>query len=438
MLIFLIVSLILVLFSFYSFKKTFCFYTAFKMLALSATCIKYTPPALSVETFLNFFFVFEFVRRGYWGPILKRFKYFPLKTFYTFSFVSIVLSSICSIIPFKEFCLSLLLNILNDFVFAFLFWFFIYDIKDIRFFIKCCVVVFSFACFLGIYEFIFDINPFTNFLRANVSEDLLLGKIYEPPSRLGMRRVLSLFGSPNNFIYGAFISILLVTYNKYVKYKNFKWDTLFILLVMLMVLLANSRTVLASSIVILLPVFLSFRKNKSLIFLSIIIVIIGFPFFEKYAMNFISMISTSETNQVEGSTISGRASQFLGAWNLFLKSPFWGNGIDSISYFVSDQGGYKWIIYGTESIWMKLLIEKGILGIVTYVVLFIELYKRFDFFKYKYLTFCVLGYLAAHTISSLPGFSVSFFYIVVFCIYRIVIFNKKSYENRNNNFAQNN
>jgi hypothetical protein len=107
--------------------------------------------------------------------------------------------------------------------------------------------------------------------------------------------------------------------------------------------------------------------------------------------------------------------QFAGSYELFQRSPIIGNGLGSISHFISDNGGYKWIILGTESIWMKLMIERGIIGIISFLVLFVELYRRYNM-RNPVMLFIIVGYLAAHTMSSLPGFNLSFLFIIIFCI----------------------
>lgn len=403
------------------------------MLGLQFMCIRYSPPALSTETFLNAFFIFEFWRRGLLKQYISSFSQFPLKRYFTISLISIGISSIFSIVPFNSIINSLILVLLNDYFIVLIFWFYINKQNEISLFIKSCMIILIASYIFGIYEFINNENPFLDFIRKYVNEDLLLGKFYDAGERLGMRRINAFFVSPNNFIYGTFVTMLLFVYNKYIK-PTLKYSTLFALLSLLLILMANSRTVLISSIIMMFPLLFAFGKESVKISTCIIIsCIVLFPFIIQYAANITSVIDSSSNAEIEGSSVMGRMTQFEGSLELMMKSPLFGNGIGSIDYFTSDRFDWRWIILGTESIWMKLMIERGLLGIFAYCFLFVDIIKNFNIFKDKVMLWVTLGYLCAHTMSSLPGFSISFFYIIMFCMYKIKSIQN---ENRNNNNPQ--
>lgn len=430
MIIFLLLSVLIIYFAFINFKKTFLFYLALKMIGLSMMCIKYSSPALSMETLLNFFFIFEFFRRGLIKKILNRFYDFPLKKYFLISLFSIFVSLINSIMPITSNLNSLLLTLLDDYLLVIIFWFYINDSKDIKQYLQYCILVLIITYLYGMLEFISNSNPVLDYIKNNVPENLLEGKFYETGERLGLRRINSLFISPNNFIYGSFIATLIFYFNKYYKNK-IKHSILFLYATGLMVLLANSRTVLISSLIMFIPLVLFYKKKSYGIIISMIVIfIIASPFLMQYVANITSVLMPSEKSQIEGSSVDGRMIQFLGSLELMMQSPFTGNGIGSISYFVSEEGGWKWIILGTESIWMKLMIERGLLGIVSYIFLFYDLVKKFGITQDSTLFFVTAGYLLAHTMSSLPGFSMSFFMILIFCFYKLKI-NSYAYRNLN-------
>lgn len=323
--------------------------------------------------------------------------------------------------------------LLNDYLIVIIFWFYINTREEICLFIKSCMIVLIISYLFGIYEFITNSNPFLDMIRGNVDENLLLGKFYDTGERLGLRRINAFFVSPNNFIYGAFVTMLLFVYNKYIK-PPFKYSILFALLSFLLILMANSRTVLVSSIIIMFPLIFAF-KSKSVKFTIclIILFVISSPFIMQYASNITSVIDSSRSAEIGGSSVMGRMTQFEGSLKLMMKSPIIGNGIESITYFMSDKFDWRWIILGTESIWMKLMIERGILGILSYCFLFIDLIEKLKVGENKTMFIIMLGYLCAHTMSSLPGFSISFFVIIMFCLYKIKYFN---YAYRNNYHPQ--
>lgn len=430
MLIFLFFTLVIVIGAYKNFKETFIFYMALKMVGLSMMCIKYTPPALSMETLLNFFFIFEFLRRGYLRYYLANFRNFPLRKYFILSIVSIVISSFWGIMPLSNNMNSLISMFVDEYLLIIVFWFYINSHEDIYLFIKCCIIVLVISYIFGIYEFAVGNNPFLDYLNQHINEDLLIGKFYETGERLGLRRINAFFISPNNFLYGAFITLLVFYYNKY-GMRTIKHSFIFAILSMALILMANSRTVLISSIILLLPILYSYRNQSMRMVLVLILVgIIFAPFIMKYSENITSVLSSSDKAAIEGSSVSGRWLQFMGSFELMMKSPIIGNGIGSINYFISDEGGWRWVILGTESIWMKLMIERGFLGIITYIFLFIDLIQRLKIIKDPSMFFCVLGYLCAHTMSSLPGFSISFFFMIIFCMYKLKYL---FYENRNNN-----
>lgn len=429
MIIFLCLSMLFIFAAYKNLKATFIFYMAFKMIGLQLMCIKYTPPALSMETFLNIYFVFVFWKRGLLKQYFSSFKLFPLKRYFIISLISIGLSSIFSIMPFNSTINTIIMTLLNDYLIVIIFWFYVNTREEICLFIKSCMIVLIVSYIFGIYEFITNTNPFLDIIRGNVSEDLLLGKFYDTGERLGLRRINAFFVSPNNFIYGAFVTMILFVYNKYIK-PPFKYSIIFALLSFLLILMANSRTVLISSIIIMSPLLFAFKSKSIKIATCVIILfIISSPFIMQYASNITSVLDSSSSAEIEGSSVMGRMMQFEGSLELMMKSPIIGNGIESITYFMSDKFDWRWIIFGTESIWMKLMIERGILGILSYCFLFVDLITKLKVGKDKTMFIIMLGYLCAHTMSSLPGFSLSYFLIVMLCLYKIKNFN---YAYRNN------
>ena len=124
MIIFLCLSMLFIFAAYKNLKATFIFYMAFKMIGLQFMCIKYTPPALSMETFLNIYFVFVFWKRGLLKQYFSSFKLFPLKRYFIISLISIGLSSIFSIMPFNSTINTIIMTLLNDYLIVIIFWFY--------------------------------------------------------------------------------------------------------------------------------------------------------------------------------------------------------------------------------------------------------------------------------------------------------------------------
>ncbi len=434
MIVFTLFSLLVVAYSLYDFKKAFIFYAAIKMFALGAMCLKYTPPALSMETFLNFYFLFAFACNGYLNKYKRIYERFPLKNYFVFQLISIVASALVTMIPVSSFLTGLIMGLVEDFIYPLLFFAMLRRDKSIiPMFIKYSMVLFLFAAILGIYEFFTSNNVFYNYLTANVPEELLAGKIYHSDERLGLARISSIFVSPNNMIYGAFISVLAYAYNCYSR-KKIKHALSFTFLTITIILMANSRTVLFSSICIVAPIFFKIDRTFKNLLIGIVIAFFAYPFISKYSLNITSVISESQKTQIGGSSVKMRQEQLTASWKLFKQSPIVGNGYQSIKYFTSGKSGFwRGLLRGTESIWFKLLIERGLLGIIAYLYMFYLMAIKFNVLRNTIMLCYLGGYLIANTMSSLPGFNMSFLYITMIMLHYII--NLKIYAHRNNNIT---
>ena len=127
-----------------------------------------------------------------------------------------------------------------------------------------------------------------------------------------------------------------------------------------------------------------------------------------------------------------RFEQLAASYLLFIKSPILGNGFQTINYFLSDEGGMAYVLRGAESIWFVLLIERGLLGLFAYLFMFVVMIRKYKIYKSGLFIFYVLGYLVSNTMSSMPGFSMSFLYITTFILDKILNKRIKYVENRIN------
>lgn len=294
------------------------------------------------------------------------------------------------------------------------------------------MIIFSITAIYGIVEFLIGQNIILDYIINNVPEDQLLGKLYLGGERLGLRRINSLYVSPNNIIYGAFIASLANAYNLSHHGKKLKYVTIFTFLALFVVILANSRTVLISSLIILFPVFVLSKQSIKYVTISVLILFIAAPFLLQYIANITSVFASSHSSQaIEGSSFDMRLEQLAASYLLFIKSPIFGNGFQSVNYFLSDEGGMAYVLRGAESIWFVLLIERGILGLIAYLSMFAIMAKRYKIFKDSIFLFYVIGYLVSNTMSSMPGFSMSFLYITTFILDKILN-NNKNVKNRLN------
>lgn len=433
MAIFIIISL---LFTYFALKKSteaFIVFCGLKMIALPAMCLKYSSPAISLDVFLNFVFISIFYYKGLFKNFKRNFKKFPLHWYYVFAILSLLCSSIFSIIPFTSLITSLIFYLISDFLIPIMFFILYNRYQNIIYlYLKWSMIIFSITAIYGIVEFLIGQNIILDYIINNVPEDQLLGKLYLGGERLGLRRINSLYVSPNNIIYGAFIASLANAYNLSHHGKKLKYVTIFTFLALFVVILANSRTVLISSLIILFPVFVLSKQSIKYVTISVLILFIAAPFLLQYIANITSVFASSHSSQaIEGSSFDMRLEQLAASYLLFIKSPIFGNGFQSVNYFLSDEGGMAYVLRGAESIWFVLLIERGILGLIAYLSMFAIMAKRYKIFKDSIFLFYVIGYLVSNTMSSMPGFSMSFLYITTFILDKILN-NNKNVKNRLN------
>ena len=95
---------------------------------------------------------------------------------------------------------------------------------------------------------------------------------------------------------------------------------------------------------------------------------------------------------------------------------FIGNGLDYTNLLVEQEVG----ILGAESIIFRLLIDRGILGFISYFFLYIYaiviLYKRNLFF----LSFILIGFMIGKVMSLLPSIEEAYVFVYLVLLLRII------------------
>ena len=90
-------------------------------------------------------------------------------------------------------------------------------------------------------------------------------------------------------------------------------------------------------------------------------------------MNFVSLVNTDVAAEGGGSSVSARQQQLDVAMRMFFYNPVFGNGIGSID--VLKEIGDNSDILGAESVWMQILPERGLFGMLAHCYLYIAYYK---------------------------------------------------------------
>jgi hypothetical protein len=394
----------------------------------SAVVLKVSSPSVSVQLALSTFFVVVFFLKNY-RTIVK--GDFPFLKSFIFIILSYCISTFFSLAPVSTYLTSLIRVIITEYLFFFVLWQMVETKKDIQFLVKCFVVLFFVVCTYGVYEKIFSSNPIIAYERS-ILGPYVRGKLYGGLTklRLGHIRVQSFM--PISITFGAYCSIFLAFIIYY--YRNYKLicSQNYISIVILSTLLisgiffSNSR----SPFIFLFISSLCFINIRSLlkpkIFFTILIL---FLLVNSYFSQYFDVIQSIVDSDVDagGSSLSMRTAQFNFAMSQFLDSPIIGKGYGSIiSIFAVN---CRKTIYGAESIWLWLMIERGLLGLFAYLSLFFDIFKiKTSKNRFFYIVFS-LAYLGLLTVTTTPGLTIAFFLTLILIVYKSENISERSKKN---------
>lgn len=231
-------------------------------------------------------------------------------------------------------------------------------------------------CVYGIYNFITKSNPYDNFI-SNSFNSLSSFEFYKNifDDRF---RINSFVDHP--IYYGYILAILfLLIFNALLTRRPKAIDIVILSLIFFNLILTNSRTPLFAFLfgcVIYISTSLN-PKMKLLISVISVIFLMGLyaiPFIRDKMNNTIGIFEKEE-NQVGGSNLKMRQMQLLASYKLFSKKPISGNGL----YYIEENLGYSSNedkstsadeLQGFESYIYILLIEQGLIGIITNFIFF--------------------------------------------------------------------
>ena len=139
--------------------------------------------------------------------------------------------------------------------------------------------------------------------------------------------------------------------------------------------------------------------------LIIVLVITVYYIFGDYIVSIgYSIFNSNESSM--GSSSEMRLEQLDISIFYFMKSPWIGMGTYAITDLVRDR--MQEAILGGESVWYGLLINKGLLGIIAYISLYIFSFVHIRSLKFDALMFLCLQ-LLINTLTSIPGYDASVF-----------------------------
>lgn len=292
-----------------------------------------------------------------------------------------------------------IVNLICYFVYPYMLWHSLDSEKRLRNLLKYLKVLFLFAAIYSIIEVVLGSNPI-NIFAINMG---LLGGTHMDSEgggiRYGIVRCFSIFPYVSAMGFWATYAFLLFYFSKYV-YRQYNQKKLLLLLVMMPVcaVLSGTRSVILTFFMCFALLFLDKRLYKSSLFKYIVI---GFFVAAVFLMPFIDTVINSivDTQSVGGSSQELRENQLEIAYMYMMQSPLWGNGrLYTWNYAIPNTPA----LMGAESIWFQLMIDYGIMGCLSFLVLL--LCVGYELRKHdKFLLLFPLAFLASKTLSAIIG-----------------------------------
>ena len=441
MLLYWCIFLFVTFFAIKDWKKAVITWIPIRLLFNPCVCLKYTSPAVSLELAIAAIFVILYFTRERNKKIYNNRKFFFKKAFIAY-LISYLLSIIFSIVPFATILTNTLKYFLEGFILLYLFQKALVNEIDIKLLIKTFAFVIILITLLGLYESIFGDNPWLDYVFINAPLDLIRGKMYYVPpfmnttgelsTRYGMIRGYSFFnihiayGCTCVLIYFFFMYILKIQ-----KEYQVKCHYIYILMLLGGILMCNSKTPYLG----LIFFTFCFIRLKDVIspktFIGVIFIVgIISVYFPSYLNNFYGLFDDKLAQDGGGSSVALRTIQFQIGLQMFEQNPLFGNGVGAIEFMMSNNAKYAGLL-GSESSWLKILPERGIVGVMAYLILYYTIYNQLKgFISTKSVIFFLVGLMAMETATGFMDLALYGAFIIT--IYRLYFIkqsvNYKKYE----------
>ena len=334
-------------------------------------------------------------------------NYIKYRETYFFSFIAYtILIVISAIIAQQKHYFLALQNIFGFVVIPLCTYICLQSKKNVTSFIKLAY----WSCLICVcYAFIEIVTSSNPIVETAIGQDVFSGELMTG-SRFGFKQIQCVFSYHETagcffWMMAVYFTWLLLTENHVISRKRI---ILIIALTAICCFLTGSRSSIVSICIGLLPFAI---VNKKYIILVPIVILVCFYSMPDYFGEIYSSIVDSDSANM-GSSSDLRERQLNASLLYMFNSPsgaFWGHGLGYTDEFLI---GNVTDLAGGESLWFRLMIDQGILGIIVMVYIFI--YSIFVSFRVnKYLPTLVLAFLCAKTMAVVPCVEVSWIFVFV-------------------------
>lgn len=431
--VYLLIVVLFVIYSFKSFDKAFLLFAIIRPVLNAGIAIKYSPPALTVDLLLAFYFIsmFYFKRKWYVTPGDKPFFSGP----FIFMIITYVVSVIVAVLDGNNSAISAGARLIfTTYVFLFAFWYVCKSEEKIQWFIRAECLLFCVVFIYGLYEFLTNTNPFVEIISSNIPSEFAEGKIavhdLTDNSRGGRARMQSLFHISIAYGVCSLLFMFFVINVKKLSYYVSNHKYLINILIagsLIACYLCNSKTAIVAFPIFILS-FISSTRNRIILIISLAIIF----FFSNEVIALLSNVIDveslflSQDDLSHGSNAAMRLNQLEISLAAFWQSPIFGNGLGYSSWFSQTVQGEG--LMGAESAWFKYLVENGAMGVLAFVYLILSFSvagRILGTEENLKLMFYSLGFFV---IVSITDVGYGQFYILYIAMYRLFQLNKNNYD----------
>lgn len=304
-----------------------------------------------------------------------------------------------------------------NYIFPILLWYALKTKEDIVTFTKVSVSFFFVLTLYGIVEVSLGYNPL---LRWMISTNAFASNIIDSDRfRFGFKRIQSFMVMNGALGVSCSLFFLFLFYLKnetafISKKTSIKHFALLVALLLLNILFTGTRSCYVTFVVASLY-FVSINNLKSKRFYGICLLLLIIVIFNE---NLLASIwgSFTDTESVSGSNTDMRANQFDTALYFMNRNFMFGNGANYTYEYVA--ANFHQDILGAESIWLPLMIDQGIFGVVTYALFILYCLLYCVKARSKAGFFLTLSFIVAKTMTSVSGMNKAYFLIYLLVMLR--------------------
>lgn len=287
--------------------------------------------------------------------------------------------------------------------------------EDRQLAVRSIIIVFILLVGNGLIEFLTQNNILGDFQRSYIKEGVFISEKKEV--RFGVFRTRSFV--PHAIGFGVectcfFIFFLL--YAKTLKKLSLSYYSL-IVLSAIGVFISGSRTPLLGLGIMLIPLLVnsSFFNIRHFVLLCGFLLVV-YVFTESYVIDMLlSLEANNKSKEVSGSSFEMRMIQLNYSVYYWLQKPIWGWGASADVLHFGDRSE----IFGGESVWFTLMMKRGLVGMISYIFIYISIFWSVRHLKIKkYIIGFMVGWLSIATGTNLPGVSFFFPLMIITLLYK--------------------